>query len=176
MSDSPPMENSLRNSGSLADALPLAGVGGDGVSYLGERRGVGVPDADARVDLAGGEVQVESGRVGRPPGLVAELYRRLRLVGTLVLREAHVPVDAEHGAAVGPRVGDEARADGVQARLEVLDELQDRLLDVPFVPALVGLEPLTVVVRPQFEQELEEFRGEVRLCQCLPLCRRDGVT
>ena len=39
--------------GGLRGALPLAGVGGDGVSYLGERRGVGMPDADASEDLPG---------------------------------------------------------------------------------------------------------------------------
>ena len=149
--------------GVLRGAFPLAGVRRDGVAYLGEGRRVGTPDANSGVDLAGREVQVESGRVGGLSRLVAEVHRRLRLVRTLVLREPHVAVDAEHRASVGPRVRYEPRADGVQARLEVLNEPQQRFLNVQLVTALVGLEPLTVVVRPQLEQELEELRGEVCL-------------
>src|SRR5204862_79426 len=84
-----------------------------------------------------GELEVEAGRVHILAAGVAEVKRGVRLVRALVLREAHVAVDAEERL----RVGDDVRRDGVEARRERLHEAQARRAQVLLVAGPVLLEP-----------------------------------
>ena len=162
-SELPVNSKASRKAGGLGRALPPLGIRCDAVADPAQCRGVGPPQPDSGKHLVGRQVEVEAGSVGRLAHLVAELSGGLRLVWALVLGEPHVAVDAEHGAAVGARVGHEVLADRLQLGTEVGDELEQGLLHVLLVPTLVVLEPCTVVVGSQLEQELEEVGSEVRL-------------
>lgn len=72
-------------------------------------------------------------------------------------------IDPEHRAAVGSGIGNEVLADRVQVRLEVLDEVQRGLLDMPLVPFFVLCEPLPVVICLLLDQEVEHLVVEVGL-------------
>jgi hypothetical protein len=58
---------------------------------------------------------------------VSEVHAGVGLERRLVLREPGVAVDAEHRAAVAPRVGAQVRADLLQPVAHVLDERQRRI-------------------------------------------------
>ena len=89
--------------------------------------------------------------------LVAEMAGGMLLVRTLVFREAHVAIDAEHRAAIGPRIGDEMLRDFLEARRHRPDELAHRRLHGFLEALLVLLEPWAIVVRLQLAEEREEI-------------------
>jgi hypothetical protein len=105
-------------------------------------------------------MDVEDRRVRVLRRLVAEVDADVRLVRSLVMREARVAVDPEQRPADGLRLGLEVRADLAQLGREVADELEGRLLRVLDVASLVRLEPLAVVVLAKLAQEREQRRRE----------------
>src|SRR5262245_6209482 len=85
------------------DLLPGRRFGGNRAADLQEGVGIGHPEARADEHLLRRKMDVETRGVHVAPQTVAELARAMLLVRTFVLREAHVAVDAEHRAAMGPR-------------------------------------------------------------------------
>src|SRR5215207_4279130 len=110
-----------------------------------------MPDTRAEKDALQLQMQVQAGRLGLGGTGVAEVDPDMRLVRRLVLREPGVAIDAKQGLPVG----DEVRRDLWKAVADVLDEGQRRLLDVLLVAALVGLEPVALIVGLQVAEELE---------------------
>ena len=144
------------------DPAPSIRVLDNGFPDLSGGGGVRPPYAGAGEHHAGLELQVEARSVYVSPHLVAEVDTGVCLVGGLVLREADVPVDAEHRPARPPGVGHHVGADAGQLILEVGHKLEKGILDVGSVPLLVGLEPVAPVVDSQFPQEVEQGGREVR--------------
>src|SRR5215469_2128669 len=93
------------------DFLPDLRFAGDLVAYLAERLGRRHPQAPTEEDFVRRKMHVEARRMRVPAERVAKMTGRVFLVGPLVLGESHVAVDAEHRAAVGPRIGDELLRD-----------------------------------------------------------------
>src|SRR5207245_9944179 len=128
-------------------------------------RRVGMPDAGVGHRLPRGHVEIVAWRHLLRPGClrVPEVDPDLRFVGALVRRESDVPVDAGQGSAEGLRVRDDVRADLLQARSGVADELQTRFLHGLLVPLLVLGEPLFIVVLRHIAEEREEPLREALL-------------
>src|SRR5215471_12865662 len=99
-----------------------------------------------------------------------EVRRGVRLVWTLVLREANVPIDAHHRATLGARVGDESAADLFECGRQIGDQPKKRLLDVRLITLLVRLEPSALVVRLEILEKAEETWPEVTV-RCHGLLR-----
>ena len=147
----------------LSDALPSSpggGIVGDPRADLPERRCVRMPDPGADEYRLRLQVEVEAGRVCVLRKLVPELNAHVRLVGRLVFREARVAVDAEERSTRRPRVRDKIRADSLEMRGDIGDEVERRPANVVLVAALVRREPVPVVVRFQISQEPEERRSK----------------
>src|SRR5690606_41976536 len=87
--------------------------------------------------------------------------RRPGRVWRVVLRMTRVPVAPEQRTAVATRVGPIVRADGGDLRLQIGDQAQERLAQMPVVILAVLLEPGLVVVPGQLAQETESLVGEV---------------
>src|SRR5215471_14719994 len=130
----------------LGGSSPSFGVFYDLVSNVFERLGLGLPDSAADHGIARFQME-EICRSGPVFDLgVPEVCRGVRLVWTLVLREANVPIDAHERTAIGTRIGDESAADLFECRREVCDQTKERRLDVGLVALLVRQEPLALVV------------------------------
>ena len=142
------------------DLLPGGGLRGDRGADLQKRVGIGHPETSADEHLLGREMHIEARRVDVAAEAVAELAGAMLLVRTFVLREAHVAVDAEHRAAIGPRIGDELLADAGEMRRHRGNEIRHRSLDGFSEAALVGLEPRAIVVRLELAEEREELLGK----------------
>ncbi len=107
------------------------------------------------------DVEVETRGMRILAHLVPELDSHGGLVGTLVLGEAGVPVDAKHRAPDGARVGSEVLAYLPQVRSEVGDEAECGLLDRGLVTPLVVREPDAVVVCLQILEKVEARLREI---------------
>ncbi len=79
----------------------------------------------------------------------------VRLVRALVFRKPDVAVDPEQRPADRSRVSLEVRADLLQMRRDVGDELERGGLYVLFVAVLVGFEPFTPVVEVELPEKVE---------------------
>src|SRR5215471_7723473 len=101
---------------------------------------------------------------------VPEVRSGVCFVWTLVLREANVPIDAHHRAAIGARVGDESAADLFECGRQIGDQSEKRLLDVRLITLLVRLEPSALVVRLEILEKAEETWPEITV-RCHGLLR-----
>ena len=110
--------------------------------------------------LAGGNVDVEPGRVDVAAHLVPELDADVRLIRRLVPGESSVPIDPHQRPADPPVVGREERGDLLQPRGERADERQAWLQHLAFVPRLVFPEPGPIVVVGQLFEKPEDRRFE----------------
>src|SRR5262249_31930944 len=106
------------------------------------------------------EVHVEARRVYIPARGVAKMTGCVFLVGSLVLREADVAINAKHGAAIWARVGDKALRDLEKLRCHSGNERAHRRLHAVPEALLVRLEPGALVVSFEFAEENEEVLGE----------------
>src|SRR3954467_9166556 len=91
-----------------ADCLaPGCGFFCNGGAHLAQRPGFRVPQTAAEKHLARREVHVEARCVHVLAQRMAEMTGGMLLVRTLVMGKTHVAVNAEHRAAVRPRIGGE---------------------------------------------------------------------
>src|SRR5579862_360349 len=97
---------------------------------------------------------------------MAEVAGGMLLVRTLVLRKAHVSIDAEHRAAVRPRVGGEALRDFRELRRHGGNERAHRRLHAVAEALLVRFEPWPLVMRLQLAEEGEEILGKTLKSAC----------
>src|SRR5581483_2115736 len=97
------------------------------------------------------EVKVEAGSV-RVFGTDAEADADVSLVRALVVREAHIAIDAEQRRL---RVATQMRADPMKRFGGVEHETDARFFDDRLVLCLVLLEPLATIVALQAGQKIE---------------------
>src|SRR5438874_12266421 len=90
-----------------------------------------------------------------------KMHRPRGLVGSLVLREADVTVDAKNRPSHGPRIRNYVRANLPKSRAGGKHEGHQPVSYFPLVPRLVLLKPRAVVVEFQLAKEIEERRREV---------------
>src|SRR5262249_966920 len=123
--------------------------------------GLGLPDSAADHGVAWFQMK-EICRSGPVFALgVPEVRRGVRLVWTLVLREANVPIDARERTSVGSRISNEIRIDLFETRRQIGDQTQERRLDVGLVALLVRLEPLALVVSLEIPEKAEQTLREI---------------
>jgi hypothetical protein len=146
------------------DALPALRLRHDGVSNLRERVPVRMPHTAGDKHPPGLEVQVKARGMGITASFVVKMCPSVCLVGTFVLGEAYIAMDAKQRATIGASVGNEARADLPQARPKVSDETEHGIAYLPLIALLVGLKPLPVVVTVQGLKEGKQGRVKVGLC------------
>ena len=121
----------------------------------------GRPEDAARLHM-----QIGARRVHVLRGAVAEVRARVRLVRRLVVREARIAVDAEERHH-GPRVHDDLAAHAGERFLELRDQAQQGVADVPLVARLLRGEPAPVVAG-QGAQEGEQLGTEVSAARAYP--------
>src|SRR5262249_39718745 len=93
------------------DVLPALRLCHDGVANLGECVPVRMPHTAGDKHSPRLEVQIKARGMGIAARFVAKMCPSVRLVGTLVLCETHITMDAKQRAAIGASIGDEARTD-----------------------------------------------------------------
>src|ERR1700722_3335223 len=108
--------------------LPPRGFRRDTIADLCQSIGWRHPQSAAKEYLAWREMHVETGRMRVLAECVAEMAGGMLLVRTFVLREAHVAIDAEHGAAVRPRIGGKMFRDFREPWRHRRDEIAHRRL------------------------------------------------
>src|SRR5438067_1413349 len=101
-------------------------------------------------------MNVEPRRMRIASETVAELARGMFLIRTFIAAEPHVAVNAEHGTAVRPRIGNELLGDFPEFRRHGRDELRHLSLNNCAKALLVGFEPGALVVRLEAAEEREE--------------------
>jgi hypothetical protein len=144
----------------FADRTPFLGARCDGVPDSEQGRRLRMPQTARSETATGLKIQVEAGRVnvfasmGKPHGDVC-------FVGTLVMGESRVAVDAKHGTARRAGIGDEMRSNFGQERGEVGDKTQDGLAHAGLPLAFVAQEPGAIVVPLEAGEKPKEFGGEV---------------
>src|SRR5665213_58046 len=117
-------------------------------------------DAAAREILHGPQVQIKAdARVFA--AAVHEVRGHVRLIGTLVLRETNVAIDAHHGAPRGMRIGDKSIAHFREARRQVRDQGEKRLAYILFITLLVRQKPIAIIVLFQIVQKFEKSRTKI---------------
>src|SRR5690606_32790714 len=97
-----------------------------------------MPDAAAHTAVARLDMQVERRRFGLARALVEQARTGPGLVRGLVAGVADIAVDAEQRAALAARIGNVVSGYPRQRRLQVGDQLQERLAQVGLVSGLVG--------------------------------------
>src|SRR5262249_41048989 len=110
------------------------------------------------------EVQVKARSMSIATRFMAKMCPSVRLIGMLVLCEAHITMDAKQRATIGASVGDESRTDLPQARSNVTDEAEHGIPHSPLITLSVGLEPRAVVIAAQCFKEGKQGCVKVRLC------------
>src|SRR5262245_54555143 len=136
----------------------------NGVTNLGECVPVRMPHTTGDKHSPRLEVQVKAGGMHISTCFVTKMCSSVRLVGTLVWREAHIALDAKQRAPIGASVSNEARTDLPQVRPNVTDEAQHGIAHIPLIALLVGVKPLAVVVAAQCRKESKQGCVKVRLC------------
>src|SRR6266567_3588931 len=101
-------------------------------------------------------MDVESWRMHVAREAVAELAGGMFLVRTFVAAEAYVAVNAEHGAAIGPRIGNELLGDSLQFGRHRGDEVRHLSLDRAAKSLLMRFEPGALVVGRKVLEKHEE--------------------
>src|SRR5262249_24930861 len=92
---------------------------------------------------------------------VPEVRRGVRLVWTLVLREANVPIDAHERTSVGSRISDKIRIDLFETWRQIGDQPEERPAHVIFVALLVRKKPLPLVVSLEIPEKAEQTCPEI---------------
>src|SRR5262249_219003 len=87
---------------------------------------------------------------------VPEVRRGVRLVWTLVLREANVPINAHKRTSGGAWIGDEIRANLLETGGQIGDQPQERPANLIFVTQLVRKQPLPLVMEPHVLEKSQE--------------------
>src|SRR5713101_9905853 len=121
-----------------------------------------MPDAGRAEHAARLQMNVEAWCMNVAAHYVRKARGDMRFVRSLVRREPHVSVDAKHRTTRRARVGDQLWADLPEPRSEVGDEREHWLTNVAFIACTIRLEPFAPVVAPQFLQEAEQVRAEMR--------------
>src|SRR5262249_32637814 len=120
--------------------------------------------AGAEKHFAWRKMHVEAGRVHVASQPMPELACGMLLIRTFVLGKPHVAMDAEHRAAMRPRIGNEFAANLRKRARHRRNEIRHWRLDDGAEALLVGFEPGAVVVRFQVAEEGEEvFREPAKL-------------
>jgi len=129
----------------FAHCPPFVGAGKDRISDLEQGRGLRMPQARRGETSTGLKVEIKAGRVnvlasmGKPHGDMC-------FIRTFVMGKSRVAIDAKHGAARWPGIGNQMRRNLGQRRGEVGDEAQDRLADRGFPFFFVRQKPVAIVV------------------------------
>ena len=92
----------------FADRAPFLGARHDGVPDLEQGRRLGMPQAARGETATGFKMKIKAGRVNVFASM-GEAHGDVRFVGTLVVGESCVAVDAKHGTARRARIGDQIR-------------------------------------------------------------------
>src|SRR5207249_9278791 len=134
----------------------------DGYGAADARQGLGLrhPQTAADENVSGRQMNVESRCVHVACEAVAELARGMFLIRTFIAREPHVAVNAEHGTAIRPRIGNELLGDLPELRRHGHDEVRHLSLDRAAKSLLIGFEPGALVVLLEAAEEGEERLGE----------------
>jgi hypothetical protein len=124
---------------------------------LRQRPGFRVPQTAAEKHLARREVHVEARCVHVLAQRMAEVTGGMLLVRTLVMGKTHVAVNAEHRAAVRPRIGGELFRNPPQLRRHCGDECAHRHLNRVAEAGFVCLEPDAFIVQFQFPKKRKKI-------------------
>src|SRR3990172_5764511 len=135
---------------------PAVALVDDRLPDLAQRLAVRAPHAHGQEALLRRDVHVEAGSMYVSAELVPKLDPDIGLVGSFLLGEPRVPVNAHKRAAHASVTRHEEPGNLLQARLEGTNEGEARLQDLAVVPPFVLVEPRPVVVVRQFLKELED--------------------
>ena len=146
--------------GRCSGVCRFGGLGEERLAVGLELLAGGHKEAGGKDPLGRGEVEVEAGAAGARGGWETPPGGHARVVGALVVAEAGVAVDAEHGAVRGG--ADVVRGEGLHGRADGRDEGQHGGFEFVLVGGAAWLEPLAVVVAGEAAEEAQGGGGEVR--------------
>src|SRR5437763_5548921 len=92
------------------------------------------------------EVQIQTGSHTFFVSSMRKSRSHHRFVRRLVFAKSHVAVNAQQRSADRLWISDEVRADRIQLRTKIFDELEERIAHKPFIARLVLLRPFAVIV------------------------------
>src|ERR1041385_2040854 len=107
------------------------------------------------------EVQIQAGSHTFFVSSMRKSRRHHRFVRRLIFAKSHVAVNAQKRSAHRLWISDEVRADRIQLRTKIFNELEERIAHTLVVARRVLLKPFAVVVLVELPEELKKFRREV---------------
>src|SRR5690349_9904386 len=84
-----------------------------------------------------------------------------RFVRRLILAKSHIAVNTQKRSSHRLWISDKVRADRIQFRTKISDELKERIAHKLFIARLVLLKPFAIIVLVELPEKLEKFRCEV---------------
>src|SRR2546423_14037900 len=92
------------------------------------------------------EVQIQTGSHTFFVSSMRKSSSHHRFIRRLIFAKSHVAIYAQQRSAHRLWIGDEVRADRVQLRTKVFDELEERIAHKLFIARLVLLKPFAIIV------------------------------
>ena len=105
-------------------------------------------------------MHVKTGGVGVAACLVPEMACCMGFVGCFILGKTCVPINPEHGTAMWSRISIVVRRDRMQAWPYGADVFTHGFNDRFVVAALVGIEPIAIIIFLEFIEEAEKVFWE----------------